>query len=66
VKIVEKSDVMISNTPSVSLVDIDNDGYKRMVCWIPCDDRVYEIAYNTKKGLYSDDIQSAKKNYGVI
>jgi len=59
--ILERSDVLLGNNSGVRLVDIDKDGYQRMVYWIPSNDKVYEISYITKKEQYSDDLPIAER-----
>jgi len=61
VTILDLTEILIDSNAGTRLVDIDKDGYKRMVYWISSGDKVYEISYYTKKGHYSDDLPAAER-----
>lgn len=60
VTIIEQKEAPVGNRSAVRLVDSDGEGYQRMVYWIPSNDKVFEIAYNTKKEYYLDDLEIAE------
>jgi PsbP-like protein/Short C-terminal domain len=52
--IIESSTIVVNDKPAVKLVDVEYEGYKRMVTWIPSDKVVYEISYSCQQEQYLD------------
>lgn len=52
--IIESSTIVVNDKPAVKLVDVESEGYKRMVTWIPSDKAVYEISYSCRQEQYLD------------
>jgi Short C-terminal domain len=50
--IIESSNALVNDKPAEKLVDVEYDGYKRMVTWRPSDKIVYEISYSCQQGQY--------------
>ena len=50
--IIELSDLVLANNPPVKLVDVEYEGYKRLVFWISFKDIVYEISYEQAAPIF--------------
>jgi len=58
--IIEFSNLLVANVPSMRLIDVEEEGYKRMVTWIPSVNRVYEISYSNKQEQFLDHLSVAE------
>ena len=55
ISLVESSNIVISNSDGVKLVDVDSkDNTKRMVVWISSEDKAYEISYIIEERRYME------------
>jgi hypothetical protein len=54
--LIEISDVVIANRHGIELVDVENQGYKRMVHWISSNGVVFELSYESKQSEYQENL----------
>gem|GEM_PF-1424973 len=52
--IIEISDVVVANKPSIKLVDVEYEGYKRMVTFVPENNKIFEISYSSKQEQFKE------------
>jgi hypothetical protein len=56
VSILEQSEIVKCNNSGIRLVDVDQSGYKRLVYWIPSNDKIFEISYSTEQEQYLEHL----------
>ena len=56
ISILEFSDTTVANISSVKLTDVEYEGYKRMITWVPADNRVYSISYSSNQKEFLDHL----------
>ena len=69
VTILEKSEKITENNSGTMLVDVDTNGYKRMVFWVPSVDKVYELSYSTIQEQYLENlpvVENMMKSFEVL
>ena len=54
--LVDLSDVVIANRHGIKLVDVENQGYKRMVHWISSNGQVFELSYESNQSEYQEHL----------
>ena len=54
--IIEISDVVVANKPSIKLVDVEYEGYKRMVTFVPENNKIFEISYSSKQEQFKEHL----------
>lgn len=69
VTILENSEKVCGNNSGTMLIDVDTNGYKRMVFWVPFLDKVYELSYSTVQEQYLEnlpDVENMFKSLEII
>ena len=67
--LIETSDTVIANRPGIKLVDVENQGYKRMVHWISSKNNIFELSYASEQSKYSEylsDVDSMINSFELI
>lgn len=54
--LIDISDVIIANRHGIKLVDVENQGYKRMVHWISSNGLVFELSYESNQSEYQEHL----------
>ena len=54
--LIDISDVVIANRHGIKLVDVENQGYKRMVYWISSNGQVFELSYESNQSEYQEHL----------
>ena len=59
--VIEYSETVVASIPSKRLIDVEYEGYKRMVTWTPLENKVYEISYSSKQHEFSHYLNTVEE-----